>query len=371
VNSVSLKGAFGSRVGVVSEGRAVTIPVMRRMMDADYVNQLWRTAKDLPRNENGLPCPLCANGMTVVQNLDANGEASIHVDVCRSCHAVWFDTHEMEQVLEWTELSPEEKKPELSARAKEVLAMAEVERIRERANREEAIQGPPPADGWSAVLTVFGLPAEEDVPPTNLIPWVTWGAILLMAAATAWAIWVNPQAIEQWGLIPAEAFRHGGATFLTSFFLHAGWIHLLGNAAFLAVFGDNVEDFLGHARFALMLIGAGLAGDVLHMALEPRGEIPAVGASGGISGVIVFYALQFPKARLVYLFRFGLYFRWVRFSALTGLLVWVVLQGVGVWEQVSGQSGVSSLAHLGGAAFGGIWWWLARRKEDGEVRELM
>jgi membrane associated rhomboid family serine protease len=192
-----------------------------------------------------------------------------------------------------------------------------------------------------------------------------------MALGTAWASWLNPKAIDQWGLIPAEAFRQGGLTFLTSFFLHAGWVHFFGNAAFLAVFGDNVEDFLGHIRFLLLLIGASVAGDVLHMALEPRGEIPAVGASGGISGVIVFYALQFPKARLVYLFRFGVIFRWVRFSALTGLLCWIVLQSIGVWQQISGQSGVSSLAHLGGAAFGLIWWWLARERENITTRELM
>ena len=337
-------------------------------MQADYVNQLWRAAKDLPRTTEGLPCPLCANSMTVVQNLSAGEDSAVHVDVCRACHAVWFDTHEMEHVLERTELPPEKKDgPELSDKAKEIIALAQIERIRERADLEDVIDGPPPADGWQALLTVFGIPVEENVPAPVRLPWVTWGVLFLMALGTAWAEWLDPKAIEQWGLIPAEPFRNGGLTFATSFFLHAGVLHLFGNAAFLAVFGDNVEDFLGHIRYALLLIGSSLAGDLLHMALDPRGTVPSVGASAGISGVIVFYACQFPKARLVYLMRIGFFFRWVRFTAVAGLICWVALQAIGTWQQLAGLTNVSSLAHLGGAAFGLGWWAVARRKEDGRA----
>jgi membrane associated rhomboid family serine protease/Zn-finger nucleic acid-binding protein len=349
------------------EGRSVTIPVLRRMMEADYVNQLWRAARDAPRDKNGVPCPLCANGMTVVQNLVSAEDGAIHVDVCRSCHAVWFDTHELDSALARTELPEEEKGPELSDRAREVIALAEIERIRARADQEDLLDTTPPVEGWKAILTVFGLPMEENVPPTNRLPWVTWGVILLMALATAWTDRENGKAIAEWGLVPAELSRHGGLTFLTAFFLHAGWWHFFGNAVFLAVFGDNVEDFLGHGRFALLLMGASLTGDVLHMAFDTRDTTPLVGASGGISGVIVFYALQFPKARLVYLFRFGFVFRWVRFSAVTGLLIWLALQSVGVWHQMSGYSRVSFLGHLGGAAFGLVWWLMSREKKVGEI----
>lgn len=137
----------------------------------------------------------------------------------------------------------------------------------------------------------------------------------------------------------------------------------MGNALFLAIFGDNVEDFLGPIRYGILLIGSSLTGDFLHMALDPRGELPMVGASGGISGVIAYYALQFPKARLVYLVRFGFFFRWVRFSAVTGFFGWVVLQFIGVWKQTAGLSHVSALAHLGGAVFGLAWWAISRNFE--------
>lgn len=161
-----------------------------------------------------------------------------------------------------------------------------------------------------------------------------------------------------------------GLTLVTSFFLHGSLLHLIGNGVFLLMFGDNVEDFLGHARYALLLVGASLAGDLIHIFFEPKGELPCIGASGGISGVIMFYALQFPRARLVQMFRFGLVIRWVRFSAWTAILVWIGLQLFGVWEQISGVSNVSALAHLGGAAFGAGFWFLSREAKGAREEDL-
>ncbi|MFV0534504.1 MAG: rhomboid family intramembrane serine protease, partial [Cumulibacter sp.] len=189
-------------------------------------------------------------------------------------------------------------------------------------------------------------------------------ALFLMLIATAWTWWGDPGAIAKWGFVPLDPLRHGGLTLLTSFFLHTGWLHLLGNAVFLLVFGDNVEDYLGHFRFLLLLLGASLAGDLVHMTWEARAALPVVGASAGISGVIAFYALQFPKARLVYFVRAGFVMRWVRFSALSGFLFWCLLQGAEVWMQVNGHSYVSALAHLGGAVFGLFWWYSSRRQSQ-------
>jgi membrane associated rhomboid family serine protease len=106
------------------------------------------------------------------------------------------------------------------------------------------------------------------------------------------------QIVMQFGLVPAELWRDGGITLITSFFLHGDLFHLIGNAYFLLIFGDNVEDQLGRWRYALVVLLAALAGDLLHVAADPRDTVPCIGASGGISGVIVFYALKFPQARL-------------------------------------------------------------------------
>jgi membrane associated rhomboid family serine protease len=122
-----------------------------------------------------------------------------------------------------------------------------------------------------------------------------------------------------------------------------------------------------------LILAAAFAGDVLHVTLDPHSDVPAVGASGGISGVIVFYALQFPHAKLGVMFRYFYYlFRWVTMSAFAALILWLALQIFGAFAQVGGFSRVSSLAHLGGAAVGfGLWLlyrWRQAPGENGKVR---
>jgi len=164
--------------------------------------------------------------------------------------------------------------------------------------------------------------------------------------------------VQNYGLIPDEAWRDGGLTFLTSFFLHGGIIHLVSNLYFLLIFGMHVENYLGRARWLVLVFLAAMFGDFLHILLDPRGEIPSIGASGGISGLIAFYAFKFPHARLGFLLRFGFVIipKWIQFPAWCAFLFWLCLQFLGALEQISGFSSVSSLAHLGGTAAGiGLW----------------
>ena len=160
------------------------------------------------------------------------------------------------------------------------------------------------------------------------------------------------QAIKQWGFVPDDVFRHGGLTLVTSFFLHAGIWHLIGNMYFFLLLADNVEDHLGRSRFLLLLAAAHVAGMVLHAAFDPRGHVPCVGASAGISGVIAYYAVVFPHAKLGFLLRWFLLFRWIRMPAYVALVLYLVLQLIGAWAQVSGFSSVSALGHLGGLGVG-------------------
>ena len=90
--------------------------------------------------------------------------------------------------------------------------------------------------------------------------------------------------VSHLGLIPAQATRDGGVTFLTSFFLHAGILHLVGNIYFLFVFGDDVENFLRPFRYLALIAFAAFIGDLAHIAADPHSQIPCVGASGGIAG---------------------------------------------------------------------------------------
>jgi membrane associated rhomboid family serine protease len=138
---------------------------------------------------------------------------------------------------------------------------------------------------------------------------------------------------------------------------------LLGNLYFFITFGDNVEDYLGHKRFALLLVAATLTGAALHIAINPSSDIPCVGASGGISGLIAFYAFRFPEARLGWLFRMGLYFRWIRIPAWGWFGIWMLFQALGLILQVSGLSRVSAAAHLGGVLAGVLFWALWRKSD--------
>jgi membrane associated rhomboid family serine protease/Zn-finger nucleic acid-binding protein len=343
------------------EGRAITLGVLRRIVRKESVDALWQAART-NRKSASLPCPLCRNAMSPVQQFDA-----LELDVCTTCHSAWFDPSELERSESTAPLPPQPMEPELPQKAREILAMAEVQSMRDKAAFDESMSPLPPDEAWKTVLTVFGIPVEAETPPLKRWPWVTWLVLTLMTIGTVWS--VEQDAYKDWGFLPSDPLREHGLTFITSFFLHAGWLHLLGNAAFLFVFGDNVEDFLGHWRYALLLVLGSVSGDLLHLAFDPRGGLPLVGASAGISAVIVFYALAFPKARLIYFLRLGLYFQWVRFPAWGGLLVWLVLQAYTVLRQISGESNVSALAHFGGVGIGVLAWFVTRKWRTGEDRE--
>jgi membrane associated rhomboid family serine protease len=208
----------------------------------------------------------------------------------------------------------------------------------------------------------LGLPIETDDGPLAHRPWLTWSlALLILIVSLAAFVNLKP-IIAQYGLVPAHWMRLGGLTFLTAFFLHAGVFHLLTNLYFLLVFGDNVEDFLGRWRFLALILMATLAGHVLHIIGDPASRLPCIGASGGISGVVAFYACKYPHARMGFLFRYVTIFRWVRMPAYLLFLLWIAIQVMGACFQVTGDCGVAYRAHLGGAVVG-VLFWLATRRE--------
>jgi membrane associated rhomboid family serine protease len=158
--------------------------------------------------------------------------------------------------------------------------------------------------------------------------------------------------LGRWGFIPAQWHRYGGLTLITSFFLHSGWPHLVVNMYFLVVFGDNVEDRLGAGGFILLLLAGHGVGMLAHACFEPNPHIPCVGASAGISAVLAFYAVAFPRVRLGFIFWFRWVVRWVSMPAILALVIYSGLQILGAWLQISGIGSVSYLGHLGGLLVG-------------------
>jgi membrane associated rhomboid family serine protease len=137
---------------------------------------------------------------------------------------------------------------------------------------------------------------------------------------------------------------------VTSMFLHGGWGHLLGNALFLWVFGNNVEDSMGRLRFTLFYLLSGLAAAAAQVAFSPDSPIPMVGASGAISGVLGGYLVLYPRVRVNILFIIFIFIRIIKLPAYMVLLWWIGLQLLNATSGV--ETGVAVWAHIGGFVAG-------------------
>lgn len=173
------------------------------------------------------------------------------------------------------------------------------------------------------------------------------GYFLLPGDAALYELWRN------WAIIPARITQGGGfETFVTSMFLHGGFMHLAGNMLFLWIFGDNLEDQMGHVPFALFYLAAGLGAGLIHVISAPDSVVPTVGASGAIAGVMGGYLLLFPKARMDILLILIVFFRVFTVPAWVMLGVWLGLQFFGSLAADPDSGGVAYWAHTGGFAVG-------------------
>ena len=137
-------------------------------------------------------------------------------------------------------------------------------------------------------------------------------------------------------------------TLATSMFLHGGWMHLAGNMLFLWIFGDNLEDEMGHLPFLLFYMLAGLGAGLIHVVSAPGSVVPTIGASGAIAGVMGGYLLLFPRARVDILLILIVYFRIFTIPAFVMLGVWLGLQFIGSLSSTPDAGGVAYWAHTGG-----------------------
>jgi len=234
--------------------------------------------------------------------------------------------------------------------AREAAAMMDLQRVKAVQRQREDEESPRvPIEAWKWIPGLLGMPVELTEPSKSSRPWAVWGLSALIGLIFLATVGDLDTCVRELGFMPAKWSRHAGITIIASFFLHGGWLHLAGNLYFLLIFGDNVEDRLGRGKLLLLLLVSHLAGTLLHAALDPRGNIPLVGASAGISGVIAYYAIAFPRTRLGILFCF---FWWIRLPALAMLLLYGILQILGAYGQIGGFGSVSNLGHLGGLAIG-------------------
>lgn len=205
------------------------------------------------------------------------------------------------------------------------------------------------------------IPLHDDN-PTRIIPVFTWVFISLCVLAFLWQLSLGPNAqnaVFSLGVIPAVLFDirqlpnelvtvPAWATLFTSMFLHGGWMHLIGNMLYLFIFGNNVEDAMGHAKFILFYLICGMAAALAQAIPDPQSTIPMIGASGAISGVLGAYLMLYPHARVLILIPFGFYMHTTRIKAFWVLGFWFLMQLISSALSGQQQGGVAFGAHIGG-----------------------
>src|SRR5208282_5675243 len=206
------------------------------------------------------------------------------------------------------------------------------------------------------------IPIKDDN-TTRTFPFINWALIAINVLVFFYQVQLPPHAAKAFLLhnatIPMRipAFLAGYLGFkmafypvFTSMFLHGGWMHLLGNMLFLYVFGDNVEDYFGHIPYLIFYLVCGIGSGLTHVLFNLHSSLPAIGASGAISGVMGAYAVLFPRARVLMLFFIFL----IPIPALVVLGYWFVLQFLsGVGELgARAAGGVAFWAHIGGFLIG-------------------
>lgn len=201
------------------------------------------------------------------------------------------------------------------------------------------------------------IPIGDDNSARRLTPVVTYVLIALNALVFFLELNGGEAFIQRWAFVPSRFLADPVGdlpTLFTSMFMHAGWVHLLGNMLYLWIFGDNVEDRLGHATFTVFYLLCGLGATFAQLAVSTGSNIPNLGASGAIAGVLGGYILMFPRGRVNVLMGRAI----VAMPALIVLGLWILLQifsSVGTFtESAQTQGGVAYMAHIGGFVAGMI-----------------
>lgn len=292
-----------------------------------------------------LPCPLGCGEMSP-RRIEGRTR-SVIVDVCRTCKGAWFDGGEVQAIFEARRLERAAHLPELDA---EGAARAELAAIQARQAHNEEVRG---GGGIWLVQFVTGLPIET-YNPVHRTPVVTWGLIAACVVAFALQLSVGLKESLAYAFVPAAFFRgEGGSGFVTSMFMHGGAGHLLGNMYFLKIFGDNVEDRLGRLRYLLMYVAFGLVATLAHAIANTDSEIPTLGASGAISGVLAAYAVYFPDSKVQVAPQLLTAYRRFPLRSLYYFPFWFAWQFIALL--VFQTKGVAWWAHIGGfiAGFAG------------------
>jgi len=208
----------------------------------------------------------------------------------------------------------------------------------------------------------------RDVIPSRTTPYITVTIIILNALA--WVVELNlpretlPAFLQVYGVVPAD-FRP--PTLVTSMFLHGSWLHVIGNMWYFWIFGDNVEDRLGHGRFVAFYLLCGIAAAFGQILSDPLSRLPTIGASGAIAGVLGAYFVLYPRSRVLTLVPLFIFWELIEIPAIFLLGFWFLMQlfsaGAIAVTSSAGGGGIAFTAHVAGFVAGAAGVFVFRRRE--------
>ena len=209
----------------------------------------------------------------------------------------------------------------------------------------------------------------RDVIPSRTTPYITFTIIILNGLA--WVVEVSmprdvlPAFLQVYGVVPGDFHA---STLVTSMFLHGSWSHILGNMWYLWIFGDNVEDRVGHGRFIIFYLLCGVVAAMGQIAMDPTSMLPTIGASGAIAGVMGAYFVLYPQSRVITLVTILIFWEVIELPAIVLLGFWFLMQlfsagAIAVTASTTG-GGVAFAAHVAGFVTGMIGVFVFRKPEN-------
>lgn len=295
-------------------------------------------------NINRLPEPayLCPHCHISMEKVNYSYDSNVIIDKCPKCCGIWVHRGEIERIVRYTNQNQTglEYSPEALEREKQAGLLIEI------ADTLDTLLQKPRL--ILALLTGSALPVDDV--PVRKFPWVTAGIIGLNVMIFFYQnIFISNLSsyFKSFSLIPAAiASGSKGYALITSMFIHVNLLHLLGNMVFLWVFGDNVEDSLGHMKYLISFLVFGIFATFTHCLIEFGSQIPSMGASGAVSGILGAYLILFPRAKITLLLKY----RPVDVPAWFYLGTWILFQNMNalLFATPGFSTGVAWFTHIGG-----------------------
>jgi membrane associated rhomboid family serine protease len=221
------------------------------------------------------------------------------------------------------------------------------------------------------------IPLRDENPPRN-VPYVTYTFVALNVLVFIWQVITPQEQVYRYLMIPAEITtgrEHGPvetiqpyyATMFTAMFMHGGFMHLAGNMLYLWIFGDNVEDMLGHGMYTIFYLACGVAAALAHIMVGPFSNVPMLGASGAVAGVLGAYLITHPAAKVMVLVFLGFFITRLWLPAWIVLGGWIALQLLALPGSFRAEAGVAYMAHVGGFFAGMVLFGLLGGKKSREA----